>query len=98
MDRKGVDDLFRKARENVKKFQLKDGRYLSYCEAGKLQGGLPVLFQFGIMSSSLTVVMFEEAAKRRATKPIQNSYRLYSGDDLNDLQTFSLHSACPGLF
>jgi pimeloyl-ACP methyl ester carboxylesterase len=38
-------------------FDLRDGRRLSYSECGNLTTGLPVLFQFGLMASSLAVMM-----------------------------------------
>lgn len=41
-------------------FDLRDGRRLSYSECGNLTTGLPVLFQFGLMASSLAVMMMHD--------------------------------------
>ena len=47
-----------------KTMTLSDGRKLSYSEAGQVNDGHPVLFQVGLMCSSLAVALFHDQALR----------------------------------
>ena len=55
-------------------FDLSDGRRLSYSECGNLSIGLPVLFQFGLMASSLAVMMFHEESIKLGLRIIAVDY------------------------
>jgi pimeloyl-ACP methyl ester carboxylesterase len=57
-----------------KRFDLSDGRRLSYSECGNLSIGLPVLFQFGLMASSLAVMMFHEESIKLGLRIIAVDY------------------------
>ena len=45
-----------------KKIRLNDGRLLSYSECGSIKSGMPVLFCFGLMTSSVAVMMLHDHA------------------------------------
>ena len=59
-------DRLRKLFENPnftkKKVRLSDGRILSYSECGNIETGIPVLFCFGLMTSSVAVMFAHYAA------------------------------------
>ena len=49
-------DLIENPEFTKKKVRLSDGRILSYSECGNIETGIPVLFCFGLMTSSLAVM------------------------------------------
>jgi pimeloyl-ACP methyl ester carboxylesterase len=57
-----------------KKIALVDGRTLSYSECGNIQTGAPVLFCFGLMTSSVAVMFAHYAALRNNLRIIAVDY------------------------
>ena len=58
MSARNIEALLVNPEYTRKIFVLQDGRKLSYSECGNIATGFPVLFQFGLMASSLAVMMF----------------------------------------
>lgn len=56
-----------------KKIRLRDGRILSYSECGNITTGMPVLFCFGLMTSSISVMFAHKIA-------LQNNLRILAVD------------------
>ncbi|CAB9515507.1 Alpha beta hydrolase fold [Seminavis robusta] len=56
------EDLLSDPEYTRKKITLTDGRMMSYSECGNLESGHPVLFQMGLMGSSLAVIAVHEQA------------------------------------
>lgn len=71
MDR--LRKLIENPRYTKKKITLKDGRVLSYSECGNLESGMPVLFCFGLMTSSVAIMFAHQAA-------LQNNLRILAVD------------------
>jgi pimeloyl-ACP methyl ester carboxylesterase len=65
--------LIENPRYTKKKITLKDGRTLSYSECGNLESGMPVLFCFGLMTSSVAIMFAHQAA-------LQNNLRILAVD------------------
>ena len=57
-----------------KKVSLLDGRILSYSECGNLESGMPVLFCFGLMTSSLAIMFAHHRALRNNLRIIAIDY------------------------
>ena len=57
-----------------KKLELVDGRALSYSECGNIENGLPVIFCFGLMTSSVAVMFAHYAALRNNLRIIAVDY------------------------
>ena len=57
-----------------KKVRLFDGRILSYSECGNLESGMPVLFCFGLMTSSLAIMFAHHRALRNNLRIIAIDY------------------------
>ncbi|KAI2506843.1 Alpha beta hydrolase [Fragilaria crotonensis] len=64
MDVETLEARLNDKRRMGKMMTLSDGRKLSYSEAGQVKDGYPVLFQVGLMCSSLAVVLFHDEALR----------------------------------
>lgn len=64
MNAEQLKDLMEDYRYMGKTITLSDGRILSYSESGNVDSGSPVLFQMGLMSSSLGVVLLHHEALR----------------------------------
>ena len=64
MDLETLEARLDDKRHTGKIMTLSDGRKLSYSEAGRVKDGHPVLFQVGLMCSSLAVVLFHDEALR----------------------------------
>ena len=65
--------LIENPRYTKKKVTLKDGRILSYSECGNTESGMPVLFCFGLMTSSVAIMFAHQAA-------LQNNLRILAVD------------------
>lgn len=65
--------LIENPRYTKKKIKLKDGRILSYSECGNVESGMPVLFCFGLMTSSVAIMFAHQAA-------LQNNLRVVAVD------------------
>lgn len=74
MNQRKLETLLINPEYTRKKFDLRDGRQLSYSECGNLSVGLPVLFQFGLMASSLAVMMFHEESLKLGLRIIAVDY------------------------
>jgi len=61
-------------RYTKKKLRLGDGRILSYSECGNLESGMPVLFCFGLMTSSLAIMFAHHRALRNNLRVIAIDY------------------------
>jgi pimeloyl-ACP methyl ester carboxylesterase len=57
-----------------KKIQLSDGRILSYSECGNIESGMPVLFCFGLMTSSVAIMFAHHRALRNNLRIIAVDY------------------------
>jgi pimeloyl-ACP methyl ester carboxylesterase len=57
-----------------KKVRVCDGRILSYSECGNLETGMPVLFCFGLMTSSLAIMMIHHRALRNNLRIVAIDY------------------------
>eukprot|EP00536_Pseudo-nitzschia_multiseries_P008342 jgi/Psemu1/287725/fgenesh1_pg.210_\ len=57
-----------------KKVELGDGRILSYSECGNIESGMPVLFCFGLMTSSLAIMFAHYRALRNNLRMIAIDY------------------------
>jgi pimeloyl-ACP methyl ester carboxylesterase len=57
-----------------KKISLADGRILSYSECGNVESGMPVLFCFGLMTSSLAIMFAHHRALRNNLRIIAVDY------------------------
>ncbi|KAG7364689.1 alpha/beta fold family hydrolase [Nitzschia inconspicua] len=57
-----------------KKVTLSDGRVLSYSECGNIDSGMPVLFCFGLMTSSLAIMFAHHRALRNNLRIIAVDY------------------------
>lgn len=57
-----------------KKVKLSDGRILSYSECGNIDSGMPVLFCFGLMTSSLAIMFAHHRALRNNLRIIAVDY------------------------
>ena len=57
-----------------KKIELSDGRILSYSECGNIESGMPVLFCFGLMTSSLAIMFAHHRALRNNLRIIAVDY------------------------
>jgi pimeloyl-ACP methyl ester carboxylesterase len=57
-----------------KKVKLSDGRVLSYSECGNIESGMPVLFCFGLMTSSLAIMFAHHRALRNNLRIIAVDY------------------------
>ena len=76
-DAQRLEALFTDPNYTRKKVELSDGRILSYAEAGNLEsprGGPPILFQFGMMGSSMLAVLFHEELLARDLRLIAVDY------------------------
>jgi len=74
-----LEDLYNDPAYTKKKFQLADGRYLSYSEAGDILGGRTTqqqvaLYQFGLMASSLAVIQYHHQALKLRVRIIAIDY------------------------
>ncbi len=65
--------LIENPRYTKKKIKLRDGRILSYSECGNIESGMPVLFCFGLMTSSVAIMFAHQAA-------LQNNLRVLAVD------------------
>jgi pimeloyl-ACP methyl ester carboxylesterase len=57
-----------------KKVTLSDGRLLSYSECGNIDSGMPVLFCFGLMTSSLAIMFAHHRALRNNLRIVAVDY------------------------
>lgn len=65
--------LLEDPRYTKKKIRLRDGRMLSFSECGNIESGIPVLFCFGLMTSSVAAMFAHFAA-------LQNNLRIVAVD------------------
>jgi pimeloyl-ACP methyl ester carboxylesterase len=57
-----------------KRVTLSDGRLLSYSECGNIDSGMPVLFHFGLMTSSLAIMFAHHRALRNNLRIVAVDY------------------------
>jgi pimeloyl-ACP methyl ester carboxylesterase len=68
-----LKNLIENRKYTKKKIRLADGRKLSYSECGNIESGMPVLFCFGLMTSSVAIMFAHQAA-------LQNNLRILAID------------------
>eukprot|EP00532_Pseudo-nitzschia_australis_P012190 CAMPEP_0168204956 /NCGR_PEP_ID=MMETSP0140_2-20121125/113_1 /TAXON_ID=44445 /ORGANISM="Pseudo-nitzschia australis, Strain 10249 10 AB" /LENGTH=338 /DNA_ID=CAMNT_0008130925 /DNA_START=46 /DNA_END=1062 /DNA_ORIENTATION=+ len=71
---KALKRLILNPKHTKKKVRLDDGRILSYSECGNLETGMPILFCFGLMTSSLAVMFLHFKALRNNIRMIAIDY------------------------
>jgi pimeloyl-ACP methyl ester carboxylesterase len=69
-----LKDLIQNPDYTKKKIRLADGRRLSYSQCGNTKSGIPVLFCFGLMTSSVAVMFAHYAALKHNLRIIAVDY------------------------